>query len=147
MEERKDELLHNSFSNTLEQKEERQKKILTQIIKLILIFLSPFLELLIRFIFFPKKNKNLCEIGEEDKCLSCINDECNSCNYRYELVNGKCQAMFSFRAVYETKHKSEYVNLLNDMYIEYISDIIIDKKRVNICKFIIFLCQEIILYM
>jgi hypothetical protein len=57
MEERKDELLHNSFSNTLEQKEERQKKILTQIIKLILIFLSPFLELLIRFIFFPKKIK------------------------------------------------------------------------------------------
>ena len=57
MEERKDELLHNSFSNTLEQKEERQKKILTQIIKLILIFLRPFLELLIRFIFFPKKIK------------------------------------------------------------------------------------------
>ena len=58
MEERKDELLHNSFNNTLEQKEVRQKKkILTQIIKLILIFLSPFLELLIRFIFFPKKIK------------------------------------------------------------------------------------------
>lgn len=41
--------------------------------------------------------------------------------------------MFSFRAVYEAKNKSEYINLLNDMYIEYITDIIIDKKRVNIC--------------
>ena len=41
----------------------------------------------------PSKNKILCEIGQEEKCLTCVENkkECKTCNIAYKLVEGKCE--------------------------------------------------------
>ena len=61
------------------------------------------------------KSCNLCEIGENDKCLSCVEgkNKCSKCNYKYILENGKCIPNFSFKALYYVSSISDKVKLMN----------------------------------
>ena len=54
-----------------------------------------------------------CEIGKEEKCLSCDSDNitCTSCNLGYKLLNGKCILNYSFKAVYQTNSENEKISL------------------------------------
>ena len=47
---------------------------------------------------------NSCEIGEEEKCLTCYEDKlgCKSCNIGYKLVNGTCRPDHLLKAIYKT---------------------------------------------
>ena len=79
------------------------------------------------------KSCNICEMGENDKCLSCVEgkNECSKCNDEYILENGKCIPNFSFRAVYYVESRSEKVRLMNkDKNI--IKRVLIDGNVVNI---------------
>ena len=78
-----------------------------------------------------KKDDNTCIIGEEDKCLTCDKDKCGSCNYKYRLVDGKCIAEFSFRAIYKTTIENQNISLMNDIYEENIISMEIDKENIN----------------
>jgi hypothetical protein len=55
MEERKDELLHNSFNNTLEQKEVRQKKNINSNYKTYINIFKSIFRIINQIYFFPKK--------------------------------------------------------------------------------------------
>jgi surface protein len=61
-----------------------------------------------------------CQIGEEDKCLTCDDNKCSSCNIGYKLIDGKCKADYTIKATYHTdKDKKDVLvinyNLLNDI--------------------------------
>lgn len=64
-----------------------------------------------------------CEIGEEEKCLTCVENtkECKTCNIAYKLVEGKCRPDFFMKAVYFTKQKEDKIDIINDYSIvEYV---------------------------
>ena len=64
-----------------------------------------------------KCDKNLCDIGEEEKCLSCIEkkNECKTCNIGYILSDGKCKPDFFMKAVYYTKQKEDKIDIIRDI--------------------------------
>ena len=66
--------------------------------------------------------QNGCDIGKEEKCLSCDSDniKCLSCNIGYKLVNGKCILNYSFKAVYQIKNENERIRLIYHEYLDYI---------------------------
>ena len=73
-----------------------------------------------------------CEIGIEDKCLTCNNNKCSSCNPGYILKDGFCEADFFLKATYlvnsieeDTKILDFYFNILN------ISEIIVDDQKME----------------
>ena len=72
------------------------------------------------------KCKKYCEIGLEEKCLTCNYDkgECNSCNDGYYLKNGKCKPDFYIKAIYETKIPGINIKLFDK--IDPIDKVIID---------------------
>ena len=76
-------------------------------------------------------NNNVCEIGDEDKCHICNGNKCVECNYRYELIKGKCKANFSFRAIYSTNTENESIDLINSIYKDYIIEMEIDEEKVS----------------
>jgi len=61
-------------------------------------------------------NKDECEIGEEEKCLTCIENknECKTCNIGYKLVNGKCKTDYFIKVVYFTKQKNDKIEIINN---------------------------------
>ena len=63
----------------------------------------------------PSKNKISCEIGEEDKCLTCVENknECKTCNIAYKLVEGKCKPDFFMKAVYLTKQDDDKIDIIS----------------------------------
>ena len=69
---------------------------------------------------------NLCDLGKEEKCLSCVENksQCKTCNFAYKLVDGKCKADYYMRIVYLTKQKEDKISIISDysdleyMYIE-----------------------------
>ena len=61
-----------------------------------------------------------CDIGDENKCLTCKTEEgeknkCGSCNYGYKLVkNGTCQKIEnSFTAIFKLTSKYRGINIIN----------------------------------
>ena len=68
---------------------------------------------------------NNCEIGEEEKCLTCsgIENECGSCNPSYTLVDGNCEPYFTFKAKYSILYPNEYVQIIDKSKIPYIKKI------------------------
>ena len=59
-------------------------------------------------------NQSQCEIGEEEKCLSCDSDNitCISCNLGYKLLNGKCILNYSFKEIYQINNENEIITLI-----------------------------------
>ena len=76
---------------------------------------------------------NNCEIGEEEKCLTCneIEKKCTSCNPSYALVDGKCEPLFTFKAVYLVLNPLEYVQIIDKSKIPYIKEIYVDGEIGN----------------
>ena len=74
-----------------------------------------------------------CELGEEEKCLTCKKNKCGSCNPGYILNNGKCEPTFSFRAVYETDKVNENINLF-DILPEQITEMRVNGENVTASK-------------
>jgi len=70
---------------------------------------------------------NPCDIGEDDKCLSCDEgiNKCSKCNIGYKLENGKCILNYSFKATYFVDSKAN-VNLINNNCKNKIKEVIID---------------------
>ena len=60
-------------------------------------------------------NNAECEIGEEEKCLTCIENknESKTCNIGYKLVNGKCKTDYFIKVVYFTKQKNDKIEIIN----------------------------------
>ena len=89
--------------------------------------------------YFPfKENNELikcnpCEIGEDDKCLSCSEEinQCSNCNIGYKLENGKCVINYSFKATYETFKDIEQINFTKTLSPEMILDLIIDGEKIR----------------
>ena len=74
--------------------------------------------------------KYSCQEGIEDKCLKCLNEnECESCNIGYRLVNGKCKIDYFIKAVYQTKADGDNVRLADGT--SYIDYMIIDGKQIS----------------
>ena len=61
-------------------------------------------------------NKGECEIGEEEKCLTCNENknECQTCNIGFKLVKGKCKTDYFMKVVYFTKQKNDKIEIIND---------------------------------
>ena len=93
----------------------------------ILIILLAVAGVLYFFIFNDK-----CEIGEEEKCLSCNKKECASCNPGYKLSGGKCIIDYYIKAEYYTEEVSE-INLIRDNHIYEITELIIDGETTEPC--------------
>ena len=65
-----------------------------------------------------KNCKLKCEIGSDDKCLTCETEKgkeskCASCNSGYKLVNGKCKIIEnSFIGIYNVTSTSKYTRIM-----------------------------------
>ena len=61
-------------------------------------------------------NKDTCEIGEEEKCLTCDENkkECKACNIGFKLVEGKCKTDYFMKVVYFTKQENDKIEIIND---------------------------------
>ena len=77
--------------------------------------------------------KNTCEIGEEEKCLTCYEDkiECKSCNIGYKLVNGKCRLDFYVKAIYQVNSPGDTIQLYNRDSKGYVSQLMIGKDIIT----------------
>ena len=88
--------------------------------------------------FTPSYEKNLiksCESNDlidENKCylFDIENKICLICHKGYKLINGKCFVNYSFKAIYHTKKANETIKLINNDYINYIEEIIIDDTKI-----------------
>ena len=78
-----------------------------------------------------QQNKNLCEIGADEKCETCKEKECGSCNLGYKLEKGKCSPNFLIKAKYQTFNKNDIISLINEKYIPYITELIINNQRIE----------------
>ena len=72
----------------------------------------------------------MCETGENEKCLICNKNKCDSCNLGYKLVKGKCLLNYSFKALYKIENEKENIILINKKYSKSIIELIIDKQKV-----------------
>ena len=52
-------------------------------------------------------------------------------NYKYRLLDGKCIAEFSFRAIYKTTPENQNISLMNDIYEKNIISMEIDKENID----------------
>ena len=60
-------------------------------------------------------NKGVCEIGEEEKCLTCDeNKKCKTCKIGFKLVQGKCKTDYFMKIIYFTKQKNDKIKIIND---------------------------------
>ena len=73
-----------------------------------------------------------CEIGEEEKCLTCDKDKniCSSCNIGYTLVNGICKSDYFIKAVFNTIQVGDNVEFYYSSYPK-LEKMIIDGKSVT----------------
>ena len=76
-------------------------------------------------------NVNLCDIGDNEKCLTCNQKECGSCNLGYKLDKGKCIIDHTMMLTYETKNRNEFIDIINEDYVQFIDTLIIDKQKIN----------------
>ena len=72
-----------------------------------------------------------CDIGKNEKCLSCKKEECAKCNPFFRLENGKCFFIYSFVAIYNTSLKNKDQNLIKLFNIESLTDYKINKIQVD----------------
>ena len=77
------------------------------------------------------QQNNLCETGPNEKCTSCNKKECGSCNLGYKLENGKCIPNYALKGTYQTSNKNEFIPIINDIYVPYISELIIDNQNIS----------------
>ena len=89
---------------------------------------------------FPFKENNVlkicnpCDIGEDDKCVSCDEgfNKCSKCNIGYKLENGKCIVNYSFKAIYFVDPSpNKRVSLISQNYPGKIKEIIIDGDKID----------------
>ena len=69
-----------------------------------------------------------CEKGDGDKCLTCDTSlaQCASCNAGYDLIDGKCVINYSFRATYVTTINNQEIEIMNEGYTQYVTELTID---------------------
>ena len=82
--------------------------------------------IIVLLVYLTKDKSSHCEIGDEDKCLTCKEDECGSCNIGYKLVNGKCILNYSFKAIYFTSENNTNIQLFHKSYSNEILEMNID---------------------
>ena len=129
----------------------QKNKIITIIASLLLIcilFLSYFLfrnEEVINLVdenkkgvkeIFTDKLENICEIGEEEKCLECDSTKniCSSCNPGYKLENGKCILNYSFKATYYSNSDNKNITLINSTYVQDIIEISLNNISIPVSQ-------------
>ena len=84
--------------------------------------------LLLLFLLRKSGGSN-CKTGDEDKCLTCKKNKCSSCNIGYKLEDGKCIINYSFRAEYMAEVRKQTIRLINEEYLNYTNELIIDGKK------------------
>ena len=78
-----------------------------------------------------KDEEPKCDMGEEEKCLTCNGINCASCNIGYKLIEGKCILNYSFKATYDSKKNNSYISLINENYLQNIVEMNIDGRNVE----------------
>jgi len=71
----------------------------------------------------------MCQIGKEDKCLTCDDNKCSSCNIGYKLIDGKCKANYTIKATYHTNEDKVYIYVIN-LYVYDIDEMIVNGESV-----------------
>ena len=69
-----------------------------------------------------------CEIGDEEKCLTCNKRKCGSCNIGYKLSNGKCVLDYSIKAEYFSNAMGQ-TKLIFERFIYQVTEIIVDGEK------------------
>ena len=77
-----------------------------------------------------QQNQNLCELGANEKCAACNGKKCDSCNLGYKLKKGKCIPNFVIKAIYQIDNKNDIISLINEDYLSYITELIIDNQKI-----------------
>ena len=97
----------------------------------LLIFFSIIIISLIISLCIYFSEKKSCEIGKEEKCLTCNEDKCGSCNLGYKLDNGKCKLNYSFKAIYYTSTNNTNISLIYNDYLGRIIEMNLDGKNIK----------------
>ena len=81
-----------------------------------------------------EKALNICEIGEEEKCLECNSskNQCLKCNLGYKLIDGKCIINYSIKATYFCNSDNKTIILINSSYINDIIEISLNNKSIPV---------------
>ena len=76
--------------------------------------------------------KSICDIGSEEKCLSCVENknECQTCNIAYKLDKGKCVPDYFLAVIYLTKQKEDKIKIINSYSI--VEHIITEGKKITL---------------
>ena len=77
-----------------------------------------------------RDNTNKEDLNNIPNCLQYENHKCLICDKGYELLNGTCDPIFSFMAIYESL-ENENVNLINNKYKHNIIKMEIDEEIIN----------------
>jgi len=72
----------------------------------------------------------MCQIGEDDKCLTCDDNKCSSCNIGYNLIDGKCKANYTIKATYHTDLDKEDVQVIYNNILKDIEGMIVNGENV-----------------
>ena len=80
------------------------------------------------------KCKTICETGEEEKCLTCMDNsnKCKSCNIGYKLIDGKCRPDFYIKAVYKVNAEGDNIDLFSSNCKTAISHLYIEGKNITL---------------
>ena len=76
-----------------------------------------------------EEEEETCEIGEEEKCLTCNGTNCSSCNIGYKIKEGKCILNYSFKAIYNAERNGSTVSLINSNYLNIITEMNVDGRN------------------
>ena len=114
----------------------KKRKMIRIIIIIIIsaILLITIIALIFYFLLRPKDDKDICEIGENEKCLKCKKNsmECGKCNPYFRLENGKCVFIYSFEAIYDIYHLTNDINETTKLFnVENLADYEINKIQVD----------------
>ena len=73
-----------------------------------------------------------CEIGLEEKCLTCNNNKCSSCNLGYILKDGFCETNFEIKGTYYVNSTKESLQIINyNAYAKYLIEMISNEEIKN----------------
>ena len=76
----------------------------------------------------------LCEIGQDEKCLTCSNEKgkCETCNPFYKLINGKCYPDYTIKATYKSDSVVEHIKIYENKNINLKAKMYVDGEIIEL---------------
>ena len=136
--------MEENFNNmeNIEIKDEKEIEGNKKVFKFIIIVLFSFIIItLVTVMYFylsindSNKENNISDENKEKcdkvRCLKCEKNICLNCRKKYELLNGQCKSIYSFKAIYQTQKDDENIDLINKKFLSIIEEMEIEEEKIK----------------